>query len=58
MAKVFDFLHATTDVLVDRGIQLPLKGQSTTTPQTAWDIAGQDNCCLVAGPCAGVGSVG
>ena len=55
---MFDFLHATTDVLVDRGIQLPLKGQSTTTPQTAWDIAGQDNCCLVAGPCAGVGSVG
>jgi Uncharacterized homolog of gamma-carboxymuconolactone decarboxylase subunit len=34
MAKVFDFLHATNDVLRDRGIQLPLPGQSTTTPQT------------------------
>lgn len=49
MAKVFDFLHATTDVLVDRGIQLPLKGQSTTTPQTAWDIAGQTTAALSLG---------
>jgi 4-carboxymuconolactone decarboxylase len=34
MAKVFDFLHATNDVLGDRGIELPLPGQSTTTPET------------------------
>src|SRR4051812_42397560 len=34
MAKVFDFLHLTNDVLNDRGIQLPLPGQSTTTPET------------------------
>ena len=34
MAKVFDFLHATNDVLTERGIELPLPGQSTTTPQT------------------------
>jgi 4-carboxymuconolactone decarboxylase len=34
MAKVFDFITATNDVLVERGIQLPLKGQSTTTPET------------------------
>src|SRR4051794_7129524 len=34
MAKVFDFIHATNDVLTDRGIQLPLEGQSTTTPDT------------------------
>mgnify|MGYP001090138008 CR=1 FL=1 len=34
MAKVFDFLHATNDVLTDRGIPLPLEGQSTTTPDT------------------------
>ncbi len=34
MAKVFDFLHATNDVLTDRGIELPLPGQSTTTPET------------------------
>lgn len=34
MAKVFDFLHATNEILVERGVSLPLKGQSTTTPET------------------------
>jgi 4-carboxymuconolactone decarboxylase len=34
MAKAFDFIHATNHVLTDRGIQLPLEGQSTTTPDT------------------------
>jgi 4-carboxymuconolactone decarboxylase len=34
MAKVFDFLHTTNDVLTERGVKLPLPGQSTTTPQT------------------------
>jgi 4-carboxymuconolactone decarboxylase len=34
MAKVFDFLHATNDVLAERGVELPLPGQSTTTPHT------------------------
>ena len=34
MAKVFDFLHATNEVLTDRGIALPLPVQSTTTPET------------------------
>lgn len=34
MAKVFDFLHATNDVLTSRGIELPLEGRSTTTPET------------------------
>jgi 4-carboxymuconolactone decarboxylase len=34
MAKVFDFIHSTNDVLADHGIQLPLEGQSTTTPET------------------------
>jgi 4-carboxymuconolactone decarboxylase len=34
MAKVFDFIHATNDVLTERGIALPLPGQSTTTPET------------------------
>jgi 4-carboxymuconolactone decarboxylase len=29
---VFDFLHATNDVLKERGVELPLPGQSTTTP--------------------------
>jgi 4-carboxymuconolactone decarboxylase len=33
MAKVFDFLHATNDVLTERGVELPLNKQSTTTPE-------------------------
>src|SRR5271166_5383535 len=37
MAKVYDFLHATNEVLIERGIQLPLPGQSTTTPETRAD---------------------
>ena len=37
MAKVFDFIHATNDVLTERGIGVPLEGQSTTTPQTRHD---------------------
>jgi 4-carboxymuconolactone decarboxylase len=37
MARVFDFLHATNDVLAERGIELPLPGQSTTTPQTRYE---------------------
>lgn len=34
IAKVFDFIHATNELLESRGIQLPLEGQSTTSPQT------------------------
>ena len=34
MAKVFDFIHATNEVLTERGVALPLSGQSTTTPET------------------------
>lgn len=34
MAKVFDFIHATNEVLESRGIKLPLEGQSTTSPET------------------------
>ncbi|TFD83962.1 carboxymuconolactone decarboxylase [Cryobacterium lactosi] len=34
MAKAFDFLHATNDILTARGVALPLPGQSTTTPET------------------------
>ena len=34
MARAFDFLHATNEVLTTRGISLPLEGQSTTTPET------------------------
>jgi 4-carboxymuconolactone decarboxylase len=37
VAKVYDFIHATNDVLTERGIALPLPGQSTTTPETRMD---------------------
>ncbi len=37
VAKVFDFLHATNDVFQKRGIELPLEGQSTTTPETRFE---------------------
>jgi 4-carboxymuconolactone decarboxylase len=30
VAEVYDFLHATNEVLTERGIQLPLPGQATT----------------------------
>jgi 4-carboxymuconolactone decarboxylase len=37
MAKVFDFLHVTNTVLTERGISLPLPGQSTTSPSTRFE---------------------
>jgi 4-carboxymuconolactone decarboxylase len=33
MAKVFDFIHATNEVLSERGVEVPLPRQSTTTPE-------------------------
>lgn len=34
IAKVFDFIHATNETFINRGISLPLEGQSTTSPKT------------------------
>lgn len=34
IAKVFDFIQATNEVLESRGIKLPLKSQTTTTSKT------------------------
>ncbi len=34
IAKAIDFLHATNAMLEERGVQLPLEGQATTTPET------------------------
>ena len=34
IAKAFDFLHASNEVLQSKGISLPLEGHSTTTPET------------------------
>ncbi|MEH2436808.1 MAG: carboxymuconolactone decarboxylase family protein [Nostoc sp.] len=37
MAKAFDFVHATNEVMSSRGIQLPLERQSTTSAETRYD---------------------
>jgi 4-carboxymuconolactone decarboxylase len=37
MAKVYDFIHATNEVLESRGVKLPLEGQATTTPETRFE---------------------
>jgi 4-carboxymuconolactone decarboxylase len=34
IAKAYEFIHATNEILQSRGISLPLEGQSTTTPET------------------------
>lgn len=36
MAKVFDFLHATNDVLTERGISSPWKAGRRRRPGTGW----------------------
>jgi 4-carboxymuconolactone decarboxylase len=37
VAKVFDFLHATNEELQNNKVNLPLEGQSTTTPETRFE---------------------
>jgi len=37
MAKVYDFIHATNEILESLGIQLPMEGQATTTPETRFE---------------------
>ncbi|WP_231592357.1 carboxymuconolactone decarboxylase family protein [Methanosarcina sp. Kolksee] len=37
MAKAFDFIHATNEILESRGIKLPLESQSTTSPETRFE---------------------
>lgn len=37
ISKVLDFIHATNDIFVDRGINLPLDGQSTTNRETRFE---------------------
>ena len=37
IAKALDFIHATNDFLLSKGVELPLKGQSTTTHKTRFD---------------------
>lgn len=37
IAKVIDFLYLTNEVMRERGIELPLPGQATTTPETRYE---------------------
>lgn len=37
IAKVIDFIYPTNDIFTERGIELPLEGQSTTTPETRFE---------------------
>jgi len=37
IAKVYDFIHATNEILESRGVNLPVEGQSTTTPETRFE---------------------
>jgi 4-carboxymuconolactone decarboxylase len=43
MGKAFEFIHATNDVLTERGVHLPLDGQSATTPDTRAPTSPQVN---------------
>ena len=38
MGRALDFLHITNEVLTAAGVELPLPGQSTTTPQTRAEL--------------------
>ena len=37
IAKAFDFIHATNEILESRDVKLPLEGQSTTNPETRFE---------------------
>jgi 4-carboxymuconolactone decarboxylase len=37
MAKVYDFVHATNEILESRGVKLPLEGQATITSETRFE---------------------
>ncbi|MDR3709296.1 MAG: carboxymuconolactone decarboxylase family protein [Capsulimonadaceae bacterium] len=37
IGKVFDFLHATNTIFKEKGVALPLEGQSTTTSETRFE---------------------
>jgi 4-carboxymuconolactone decarboxylase len=41
VGRVYDFLTITNETLTDRDIELPLPGQSTTTPETRFDMGWQ-----------------
>lgn len=38
IGRIFDFLHATNDVLTEADIRLPLEGQATTTTENRLEM--------------------
>ena len=49
LAKVFDFIHATNEVLTERGVSLPLSGQSRTTPENRLEVGREVQRQIVGG---------
>ncbi|TCK60154.1 carboxymuconolactone decarboxylase family protein [Curtobacterium sp. PhB136] len=47
IARVVDFLHITNEVLTARGVELPLPGQSTTTPETRFEVGRAEQTAIV-----------
>jgi 4-carboxymuconolactone decarboxylase len=37
IAKVIDFIYTTNEIFTESGIELPVEGQSTTTPETRYE---------------------
>jgi 4-carboxymuconolactone decarboxylase len=37
ISKVIDFIYTTNEIFTERGIRLPLEGQSTTNPETRYE---------------------
>jgi len=47
IGRVYDFLAITNQTLTDRGVDLPLPAQSTTTPETRFDKGWQAQEAIV-----------
>jgi 4-carboxymuconolactone decarboxylase len=49
IAKVVDFFHVTNEVLKERGFELPLPGQATTTPETRFEKGREVQAQIIGG---------
>src|SRR5271165_6009585 len=52
MAKVYDFIHVTNEVLTERGVKLPVPGQSTTKPENTYEKGLEDQKQIIDGDVA------
>lgn len=50
MARVYDYLHAVNEILTDADIELPLPGQSASTPETRFEYGKSVQAKIVGGP--------